>query len=226
MIFAEGPSITLRPHLRTAMHRNDLTPAELKAIEEHKYYMSRAAGRAVSIDEAIADFVAKYRADWLREKTRRDNLAQMSEIERHKYLESERAGRDLGDTAVKRWLDEFADIWRKERESLEHHGFLRRTFVIENERGLHVRPSGTLVEIAKAFDCDLYVHKAGMDHYNFLLHSKPFLNVRSVLVATLDLVGLCAAQGDQLEFIAYGRQAADALDRIEQVIKAKFGEER
>ncbi|HVS53878.1 MAG TPA: HPr family phosphocarrier protein [Opitutaceae bacterium] len=208
------------------MHRNDLTPVELKAIEEHKYFMSRAAGRPVSIDEAIADFVAKYRADWLREKTRHDNLAQMSEIERHKYFASERAGRDLGEQAVEKWLQEFAGIWRRERESLEHNGFLRRTLTIENERGLHVRPSGTLVGIAKEFDCDIYVHKAGMDHYNFLLHGKPFLNVRSVLVATLDLVGLCAGQGDELEFIAYGRQAADALDRIEQVIKTKFGEER
>ena len=208
------------------MNRNDLTPAELKAIEEHKYFMSRAAGRAVSIEEAIADFVAQYRADWLKEKTRHDNLAQMSEIERHKYLESQLAGRDLGDAAVENWLQKFAGIWRKERESLEHNGFLRRTLRIENEKGLHVRPSGTLVGIAREFDCDIYVHKAGMDHHNFLLDGKPFLNVRSVLVATLDLLGLHAAHGDELEFIAYGRQAADALNRIEQVIKGKFGEDR
>lgn len=200
------------------MNRNDLTPAELKAIEEHKWFMSLAAGKPVSIDEAIADFGVKYRADWLREKTRHDNLAQLSEIER--------ASVRLGDKAAEKGLQELAGIWRKERESLEHNGFLRRTLRIENEHGLHVRPSGTLVGIAKEFDCDIYVHKAGMDHYNFLLHGKPFLNVRSVLVAVLDLVELCAAQGDELEFIAYGRQAADALDRIEQVIKAKFGEAR
>jgi phosphotransferase system HPr (HPr) family protein len=200
------------------MNRNDLTPAELKAIEEHKYYMSLAARKAVSIDEAIADFVVKYRADWLREKTRHDNLAQMSEIER--------AGRDPGGQAGEKWLQELAEVWRKERESLEHNGFLRRTLRIENERGLHVRPSGTLVGIAREFDCDIYVHKAGMDRHNFLLDGKPFLNVRSVLVATLDLLGLHAAHGDELEFIAYGRQASDALNRIEQVIKGKFGEER
>ena len=56
--------------------------------------------------------------------------------------------------------------------------------------------------IAKECDCDLHVHNAGMDHHNFLLHDQPFLNVRSVLVATLDLVGLCSTQGDELEFIA------------------------
>ena len=200
------------------MNRNDLTPAELKAIEEHKYYMSLAAGKAVTIDEAIADFGVKYWADWLREKTRCDNLAQMSEIER--------ASMHLGDKAGEEGLQELARIWREERESLEHNGFLRRTLKIENQHGLHVRPSGTLVGIAREFDCDIYVHKAGMEHYNFILDGKPFLNVRSVLVAVLDLLGLHAAHGDELEFIAYGRQAADALNRIEQVIKGKFGEER
>jgi hypothetical protein len=43
---------------------NNLTAAELKAIEEHKYYLSQQRGTEVSIEEAIDDFVQHIAEDW------------------------------------------------------------------------------------------------------------------------------------------------------------------
>ncbi len=85
---------------------------------------------------------------------------------------------------------------------------------IKNKNGLHVRPSGTLVGIAKKYDCSIYVHTEGMEHYNFKLNGIPFMNVSSVL----SLVGLCAAKGDEITFIAYGKQAKETLDEIESLL--------
>jgi len=203
----------------------EILPSELKAIEDHKYYISLEQKRQISIEEAIKDFISKYEADWLREKTRRDNIAQKEEIDRHKYLRSEQEGRDLGEEAVDEWRQKYAHIWREEQESLIKNGFLERKVMIQNIHGLHVRPSGSLVKIALKNDCEVYVHKEGMDNYNFKINKKPYLNVRSVL-ATCDLLTLCAAKGDELEFIAYGKQAKEALNEIDDTVNAKFGEEK
>ncbi len=196
-----------------ASGRADLSPAELKAIEEHKYYMSQGRGGEVGIDEAIRDFKERYLAAWLKEKTRTDNMEQLAEIERYRNTRAEEVGRDLGEEAVEEWRARYADIWRQEKESLIKNGFLSIAVTVKNESGLHVRPCVTLASIAKKFDCDVYIHKEGMEHYNFKLNGKPFMNVRSVL-ASLELVALCAAKGDHLEFVAYGNQAREALDAI------------
>ena len=203
----------------------EILPSELKAIEDHKYYISLEQKRQISIEEAITDFISKYEADWLREKTRRDNIAQKEEIDRHKYLRSEQEGRDLGEEAVDEWRQKYAHIWREEQESLIKNGFLERKVMIQNIHGLHVRPSGSLVKIALKNDCEVYVHKEGMDNYNFKINKKPYLNVKSVL-AISDLLCLCAAKGDELEFIAYGKQAKEALNEIDDIVNAKFGEEK
>ncbi|MCX8093915.1 MAG: HPr family phosphocarrier protein [Candidatus Goldbacteria bacterium] len=195
-------------------NNKDLTPSELKAIEEHRYFLGIELKREVSIDEAIQSFFNKYMEDWRREKTRRDNLEQLQEIQKHKYLKSKEAGRDLGEEAIDEWMKKYAEIWRQEKESLIANGFLSRKITIKNKNGLHVRPSGTLVEIAKKYDCSIYIHKDGMEHYNFKLNGIPFMNVSSVL----SLVGLCASMGDEITFIAYGKQAKDALDAIEALL--------
>ena len=202
----------------------DLIPSELKAIEEHKYYMSVEQKKPISIEDAIKDFLEKYEGDWCRQKTIKDNLAQKEEIDKHKYIRSQQEGRDLGEEAADEWRQKYAHIWRDEQESLIKNGFLERKATIQNILGLHVRPSGTLVKIALKYDCEVYVHKQGMESYNFKINKKPYLNVRSVLAAS-DLLILCAAKGDELDFIAYGKQAKDALDEIEDIVNKKFLEE-
>jgi phosphotransferase system HPr (HPr) family protein len=193
----------------------DLIPSELAAIQEHKYFMSQKESREVSIGEAIEDFIGKYRADWLLEKQRRDNAEQIKEIERHKWFRSNEEGYDIGSrTASEEWIGRYAHIWREEKESLQAQGFQRGRLVVENEEGLHIKPASKLAEIALSHDCDMYVHREGMQFYNFVLNGKEYLNVKSVL----SLLQLDAAKGEEIEFIATGAQAQEALDAVERLL--------
>jgi phosphotransferase system HPr (HPr) family protein len=192
-----------------------LIPSELAAIQEHKYFMSLREGREVAIDDAIEDFIEKYRADWLLEKQRRDNAEQIREIERHKWFRSSEEGYDIGSrTASEEWIGSYAHIWREEKESLQAHGFQQVRLVVENQEGLHIKPASRLVEIALSHDCDMYVHRKGMEFYNFVLNGKEYLNVKSVL----SLLQLDAEKGEELEFIATGAQAQEALNAVERLL--------
>jgi len=200
----------------------DLTPADLKAIEEHKYYLSQRRGAEVSIQEAMEDFLLNYAADWHSTKLRQDNETQWQEIEKHKYLRSEAEGRDIGAaTAAMEWCEKYAHIWRKERESLERNGFVRRTLILKNSRYLHMQPSSEVAMLARKFDCDVYVHKEGMKYFNFLVEGRPYLNLRSVL----GFLPLGITVGDRLEFIATGKEAAQALNALENLITQDVGVE-
>jgi len=199
----------------------ELIPSELKAIEERTYSMGLEQKRKVPIILAITDFLEKYEQDWLREKIIRDNLKKKEEIDRHKYLRSKQEGRDLGEAAVEEWIQKYEHLWRKDQESFERNGFLERKVTIQNSLGLHSRPSVALVQIALKYECDLYIHKDEMINYHFKINDKPYLNVNSKVS---DLLQLCAAKGDELEFIAYGKQAKEALDEIEDIVSKKFGE--
>ncbi len=199
----------------------DLIPSELAAIEKHKYFMSLNQGREVSIDEAIEDFIAKYRADWLHEKQRRDSQDQIKEIERHKYFRSLEEGYDIGSRrASEEWIGNYAHLWREEKESLQAHGFLEIRLIVQNEGGLHIKPASKLAEIARNCDCDMYVHRRGMEYYNFVLNGKEYLNVKSVL----SLLQLDAPKGEELEFIATGTGASRALNEVELLLGGQ-GEE-
>jgi phosphotransferase system HPr (HPr) family protein len=195
----------------------NLTAAELKAIEEHRYFLSQRRGSEVTIDEAITDFVEHFAADWRREKLRRDNLDQREEIQKHKYLRSQEEGHDIGGhSAAEEWCEKYAHIWRAERESLERNGFKRLWVAIKNEAGLHLRPVSAVATLASQFDCSIYVHKAGMVYYNFLLDGRPYMNIRSVL----GFLSLGAELGDKLEFIATGAQADEALAALAEFMKS------
>jgi phosphotransferase system HPr (HPr) family protein len=198
-----------------SVSQTDLTAAELKAIEEHKYFLSQQRGKEVTIEEAIADFIEHIEADWQREKIRRDNLDQRLEIEKHKYFRSMEEGRDIGkQSAAEEWCQKYAHIWRAERESLERNGFKKITAVVQNETALHMRPVSAVATLVAGFDCDVYVHKEGMVYYNFLLEGRPYMNVRSIL----SLFSLGVMRGDTLEFIATGAQASQALEALEKLI--------
>jgi phosphocarrier protein len=189
----------------------NLTPAELQAILEHRHTMSVAHGVEVSLEEAIEHFIEHYEFDWLQEKQRRDLTEQRQEIEKHKYLRSEKEGRDIGKArAAEEWCDKYAPIWRAEHESLERNGFLKVSVVIANEQGLHLEPASTLANMAQQFACEVYLHRAGMDYFNFILQGKKYLNVKSVLC----LLTVKAEKGEMLEFIATGPQAKTALEKI------------
>jgi phosphotransferase system HPr (HPr) family protein len=195
-------------------HTN-LTPAELRAIQEHKLQLSRERGAEVTIEEATEDFLNRFAEVWRREKLRRDNMDQRQEIERHLWLRSEKEGHDIGRAvAASEWCEQFAHIWRAERESLERNGFQHLSIVVKTSRGLHMRPWSTIAQLANRFDCDLYIHKDGMPYWNFLLEGRPFVNVKSVL----SFLSMGIVMGDAVEFIAGGLHASEALIALAQLL--------
>jgi phosphocarrier protein len=192
-----------------------LTPADLKAVEDHKYFLSQQRGAEVSIEEAIEDFLKRFAEDWRKEKLRRDNLDQRTEIEKHKYFRSLEEGRDVGKAvAAEEWCQKYAHIWRAERESLERNGFQRITVVAQNPRSLHMRPWSSVAQLTSRFDCDIYVHKDGMPYWNFILERRPYMNVKSVI----GYLSLGIIKGDTLEFIATGTHAAQALEALSRLM--------
>ncbi|MEW6051127.1 MAG: hypothetical protein AB1644_08730 [Candidatus Zixiibacteriota bacterium] len=96
-----------------------LSKAEMKAIEVHKYYLSRQAGYDVGLEYTIAHWLAHHASRWRKDRLTKELQEQMKEIERHKWIESEKAGRDLGDQAVFDWVRRFAAQWRHWKDQQE-----------------------------------------------------------------------------------------------------------
>jgi phosphotransferase system HPr-like phosphotransfer protein len=195
-----------------------LLPAELKAIEEHKRFMSERDGRAVTVEEALEDFLQNYRNDWLKEKQRRDNEEQMREIERHKWLVSEKRGYDIGThEASTDWIESYARIWRSYKESLESNGFLELKVLLEGDEGFRLRRGSLFLELVSCFECDFYVHSRGMEYYNLVMNGKEYLHVRSVFA----MAELYVPNGEVVEFIATGREAKEALGAVGRLIRGR-----
>jgi phosphocarrier protein HPr len=204
------------PDMSESFH---LTPAELKAITEHRQRMEAERRREVTVEEAIADFLANYKRHWMEEKQRRDNQAQLQEIERYKWFRSEEEHRDIGlDRAAAEWSAKYASIWREERESLEKNGFQRMMVTVAIPQGLHVRPSSQIAQMIGRYQCDVYVSKQGMPYYNFMMHGKPHMNVKSIL----GFLSLGIIFRDELEFVASGPEAATALVAICELVGRPF----
>jgi phosphotransferase system HPr (HPr) family protein len=198
----------------------DLDPPLLHAIGEHKYFLSERAGHEVPFDEATGDFLLHYLPAWRREKIRLDNRAQIEEIQRHKYIRSEKEHRDIGGAAAAaEWTARYAAEWREARESLERNGFERLAVVVTNPRGIHLRPNAELVDIARKFDAEIYVHKPGMELFNFRLQGRPWVSVKSLLA----MLSMGIRMGDTLEFIATGRHAHDVLLAVAEAVNAPGG---
>ena len=91
----------------------ELTQAELKAIDVHKYYLSKKAGRDVGIEHAIADWMMHHSRRWRESRLKKELDEQLVEILRHKWIESEKAGRDIGERAIIDWIENYAHCWRQ-----------------------------------------------------------------------------------------------------------------
>ncbi len=193
----------------------DLIPSELRAIEEHKYYLSQQEQREVSLEEAIVDFLINYETDFLVAKQIEDVQEQNAEIMKYKWIESEKEGHDIGtEKAAKEWVEKYGSIWREEKESLERNGFLGLSMTVETKNGMNIEIA-RLSEIAKKHDCELYVHKDRMKYYNFALFGKKeYLNVKSILSPKI----LETSKGDSIEFIATGNGVREALEETRQSI--------
>jgi len=83
-----------------------------------------------------------------------------------------------------------------------------KEFIVENENGLHARPSASFVKIANEFQ----------SHIEIINENGDFANGKSIL----GIMCLCASNGDKLKVIAEGHDANDAIFALENLFKNKF----
>jgi phosphocarrier protein HPr len=80
---------------------------------------------------------------------------------------------------------------------------------LTNKTGLHARPAGAFVKMAKQFQSDIKV-----------LHNGKEANAKSIL----SVLSLGAENGAAIGLKAEGADAQPALDALAQLITEKFGE--
>ena len=80
---------------------------------------------------------------------------------------------------------------------------------IINQKGLHARPSHALVTCALGFPCEIRVRSRAQE-----------VNGKSIL----ELMTLAAACGHELEFIAEGEGAEEAVRALAALVNAGFDE--
>ncbi|WP_334058952.1 HPr family phosphocarrier protein [Alteromonas sp. S005] len=87
---------------------------------------------------------------------------------------------------------------------------IKKTLTIVNKLGLHARAATQLVQLANQFDAKIILKKGDKE-----------ADASSVL----GLMMLESHQGEQVDVIVDGDDAADALAAIEELIEGKFNED-
>lgn len=86
----------------------------------------------------------------------------------------------------------------------------RESLTLLNRYGLHARPIKMFVDVTNARSAAVSVTKGGRT-----------VNGKSIL----EMMTLCAAQGDVLEIVAKGEDAERAVKELKALVESKFGEE-
>lgn len=87
---------------------------------------------------------------------------------------------------------------------------MTKELVVANKLGVHARPAAMFVKTANRFDCDIFVEKDGEK-----------VNGKSIM----GLMMLAAGPGSKLQVLATGRDATQALNELEALLKRKFDED-
>ena len=85
-----------------------------------------------------------------------------------------------------------------------------KELVIENQLGMHARPSAQFVKIANRHRAEIWVEKDGEQ-----------VNGKSIM----GLMMLAAGQGTKLKVSAEGPDAAEALAELESLVRNRFSEQ-
>ena len=93
--------------------------------------------------------------------------------------------------------------------SLAPEGAVVRTFVICNKKGLHARASAKFVQTVEKFDADVIVRRNG-DKVGG--------------TSIMGLMMLAAAPGTSITVQATGREAAEVVEALAELIDSRFGE--
>lgn len=88
---------------------------------------------------------------------------------------------------------------------VEHDGGFRTVVRISNSLGLHARPAAKLVQVAGQFDAEIVI-----------ISDFAEADAKSIL----DILGLAAAQGEELELRATGSDAKEALAALQEFFNA------
>ncbi len=86
---------------------------------------------------------------------------------------------------------------------------LKKKLQLNNRYGLHARPAALFVELCNRFNSEIHVSKDGTQ-----------VNGKNIL----DIMMLGAEPGSELEIIASGEDAKNALEEITKLIESNFGE--
>lgn len=87
---------------------------------------------------------------------------------------------------------------------------IRRKLQIQNKYGLHARPAALLVQVACKYKSHVELSKDGM-----------VVNAKSIL----GVMTLAAEYGSEIEVIASGEDANEAVNAIQRIIENRFEEE-
>lgn len=93
-----------------------------------------------------------------------------------------------------------------------HQSGMTQIFKIKNAHGLHARPGAMLVNAIKPFEAKVWVSNVST--------SSKQVNAKSLM----KVIGLGVKQGHELEFVAQGVDAAQALQAVGQAIENGLGE--
>lgn len=88
---------------------------------------------------------------------------------------------------------------------------LTREMTIVNERGLHARAAGAVMQLCDDYEAEVTI---------------AFDGETADACSIMDLLTLAATRGSVIEACATGPQAAEVLDALEAMVADRFGEER
>lgn len=87
---------------------------------------------------------------------------------------------------------------------------LTRTFVVQNEKGLHARPATAIARALSPLDSTVTFDKAGQK-----------VSAKSVI----SILILAATQGAQLQVRTSGPERQAAMDALQELFDSNFGED-
>lgn len=86
---------------------------------------------------------------------------------------------------------------------------LIRKLIIINKLGLHARATMKLVNLARRYECEIF-----MRYQNREINAKSIMNV----------MVLAASQGSEIELVTSGNDEADAMEALTKLINDRFEE--
>jgi len=86
------------------------------------------------------------------------------------------------------------------------------TVTVVNSVGLHARPASMLTKLVKGFECEIQFYKNG--------DTTKMHQPKSIL----SVLALGAVKGDELTFVANGKDEKEAIKAIEEFVKNGCGE--